>query len=214
MLEDIFKSKAQREKELRVKQRKARRQAEGSIDAVKERVVKLKTERDGAWKEARRYLKDGQKGASQRSLQTCRACEMLMAKLDMKRWVFEQLITKLELSQTDQDFAKALHSLNAVIAIDPEHVEDVLGEVEDKLGEQVDIDKIWERVHAKEMTGVETKMIDVVPSLEEMERQLEDEVAADIGARKGARETEPSDSSAEKIGEGRTRLRKLMEDEK
>jgi len=74
MLEDILKSKAQREKELRVKQRKAKRQAEGSIDAVKERVEKLKADRDKAWKEARQYLKDGQRAASQRSLQSCRAC--------------------------------------------------------------------------------------------------------------------------------------------
>ncbi len=215
MLEDIFKSKAQREKELRVKQRKAKRQAEGSIDAVKERVEKLKADRDKAWKEARQYLKDGQRAASQRSLQSCRACEMLMTKLEMKRWVFEQLITKLELSQTDQDFTNAMHSLNAVIAIDPERVEDVLGEVEDKLGEQVDVDKIWERVYGKEMAGVETKMTDVIPSLEEMEQQLQDEVAEDIGERKGARKAKDEESGiSEKIGEGRARLRKLMEDEK
>lgn len=216
MLDDFFKSKAQREKELRVKQRKAKRDAETAIDTVKDRANKLKADRDKAWKEARQYLKDGQKAASQRSLQSCRACEMLMTKLEMKRWVFEQLITKMELSQTDQDFTNALHALNAVIKIDPERVEDVLGEVEDKLGEQVDVDKIWERVYGKEMAGVETKMTDVIPSIEEMEQQLQDEVAEDIGDRKGTRKASEKEDPglAEKIGEGRARLRKLMEDDK
>ncbi|HNT86626.1 MAG TPA: hypothetical protein PKL84_02075, partial [Candidatus Hydrogenedentes bacterium] len=108
-----------------------------------------------------------------------------------------------------------LQSLDAVIAIDPERVEDVLGAVEDKLGEQVDLDKIWERAYGKEMAGVETKMTDVVPSLDEMEKLLEDEVAADIGERTGARKaTEAEGGLAEKIGEGRARLRRLMEDEK
>ncbi len=141
-LGDLFKSKKDREKEDQRKRRKAFREAESAVDVVKERVGKFKKERDKAWAEARQYLKDGQKGAAQRCLQTCRAAEMMGAKLEMKRWVFEQLLTKLDLAKTDQEFTASMAAINTVVKIDPEAVADVMGEIEDKLGDQVDTDKI------------------------------------------------------------------------
>ena len=215
-LGDIFKSKAERDRELAKKRRKAFRAAENAVDVVKDRVAKLKRERDKSWTEARQYLKDGQKASAQRCLQTCRAGEILMSKLEMKRWVFEQLLSKLELAKSDQDFAQALGAINAVVKIDPETVADVLDEVQDKLGEQVDTDKIWEKMYGKEMEGVETKMTDVIPSVEEMEKQLQDEVAAELGEEKPskAKETAGVDPNVkEAIGKGRKRLKKLLEED-
>jgi hypothetical protein len=215
-LGDIFKSKADREKDQNRKRRKAFREAENSVGVVKDRIGKLKKDRDKAWVEAREYLKNGQKAAAQRCLQTCRAGEMMMAKLAMKRWVFEQLLTKLELAKTDQEFAGALAAINTVVHIDPEQVADVLGEVEDKLGDQVDTDKVWEKMYGKEMDGVENQMTDVIPSMEEMAKQLEDEVAADIGGERPSSRAraEPDGDVKGEIGEARQRLKKLMEDDK
>ena len=193
----LFMSKKEREREEAKKRRKAFREAEGAVDVVKERITKLKKDRDRAWTEARQYLKDGQKAAAQRNLQTVRASEVMMGKLEMKRWVFEQLLTKLELAKTDQDFTQALGAINTVVKIDPEAVADVLDEVQDKLGEQVDTDKIWEKMHSKEMEGAETQMTDIIPTTEDMMSQLEDEVAADLGGPRKAKvseggEVEPS----------------------
>jgi hypothetical protein len=213
----LFMSKKEREREEAKKRRKAFREAEGAVDVVKERITKLKKDRDRAWTEARQYLKDGQKAAAQRNLQTVRASEVMMGKLEMKRWVFEQLLTKLELAKTDQDFTQALGAINTVVKIDPEAVADVLDEVQDKLGEQVDTDKIWEKMHGKEMEGAETQMTDTIPTTEDMMAQLEDEVAADLG---GPRKTKTSEggevepSLKQRIGEGRRRLKDLMEGEK
>lgn len=216
-LGDLFKSKKEREREQAKQRRKAFREAENAVDSVKDRVAKLKRERDASWNEARKYLKDGQKAAAQRSLQACRASEMLMSKVEMKRWVFEQLLTKMELAKTDQEFSQSLEAINSVIEIDPEAVADVLDEVQDKLSEQADTDKIWEKVYGKEMEGVETQMTDRVPTLDEMESQLADEVAAEIGGGSAARVKESPESNpglSDQIGDGRERLRKLMEDDK
>jgi len=213
---DLFKSKSERQKETQKKRRKAFREAESAVDDVKGRIEKMKRDRDKAWKDARQYLKDGQKAASQRCLQTVRASELLMTKLEQKRWVFEQLLSKLEMAQTDQEFSKSLSAINAVVEIDPEAVADVLDEVQDKLGEQVDTDKIWEKVHEKEMEGVENKLSDVVPSIEEMAAQLEDEVAEDINEDKPSRSKGKGEKSEtrDKIGEGRKRLKDLLEGDK
>lgn len=216
-IRDLFKSKEERDREEQKKRRKAFREAEGAVDVVKERVGKLKKDRDKSWNEARQYLKDGQKAAAQRCLQTCRASEMLMTKLEMKRWVFEQLLSKLELAKSDQDFTKALGAINTVVKIDPEAVADVLGEVEDKLGEQVDTDKIWEKMYGKEMEGVETKMTDVIPSIEDMEKQLQDEVAEDISQDRPSKKKEKTGTDPtvkDRIGGSKERLRKMMEDDK
>lgn len=211
---DLFKSKQEREREQRSKRRKAFREAENAIDSVKARVKKLKADRDKAWAEARSYLKDGQKAAAQRSLQSVRAGEVMMSKLEMKRWVFEQLLTKLEMAKTDQEFAGALSAINTVVKIDPEAVADVLGEVEDKLGDQVDTDKIWERVHEKEMEGATTQLTDSVPSLEQMFKDLEDEVASeqDDEAPSRTRErTEKASREATDTAELRERARKIID---
>lgn len=214
---DLFKSKKDREREEAKKRRKAFREAESAVDTVKERIDKLKAERDKSWAEARGYLKDGQKAAAQRGLQACRANELLISKLEMKRWVFEQLLSKLELAKTDQDFTKALGAINTVVQIDPEQVADVLDEVQDKIGEQVDTDKVWEKVHGKEMEGVETQMTDSVMSVEDMEKQLHDEVAAELeepGRIQDAEQDESQSEISQKIGQGRKRLKDLLEGDK
>ncbi len=214
---DLFKSKKERERDEAKKRRKAFRDAENAVDVVKDRIKKLKVDRDKSWSEARGYLKDGQKAAAQRCLQGVRASEVMMGKLDMKRWVFEQLLAKLELAKSDQDFSQALSAINTVVNIDPEAVADVLGEVEDKLGEQVDTDKIWEKMYGKEMEGAETQMADVIPSTEDMMKQLEDEAAEDIGAARPSKVKEKAESEGgvkEQVGEARSRLKKLMEEDK
>ena len=140
-----------------------------------------------------------------------------MSKLEMKRWVFEQLLSKLELAKSDQDFSQALSAINTVVKIDPEAVADVLGEVQDKLGEQVDTDKIWEKVYGKEMEGVASQMTDVIPSIEDMEKQLQDEVAAEVGSPRPIKTAEDGESGPgvkQQIGEGKRRLKDLLEGDK
>jgi hypothetical protein len=226
-LGDLFKSKKERENAEKSKRRKAFREAENAVDTVRDRVTKLKRERDKAWTEARAYLKDGQKAAAQRSLQTCRAAEMMGAKLEMKRWVFEQLLTKLDLAKTDQEFTQSMAAINTVVKIDPEAVADVMGEVEDKLGDQVDTDKIWEKMYGKEMDGVENQMTDLVPSMEDMMGQLQDEVAEDISADRPAKSKAKDSNAPERrsrketdgsldsqISDARKRIRDGLEGEK
>ena len=215
-LGDLFKSKKDREKELRKQRRKAFRDAENAISTVNDRVESTKADRDKAWAEARQYLKAGQKGAAQRSLQTVRANELIIDQLEKKNWVFKRLTTKLELARTDQEFSQSLAAINVVVQIDPEAVADVLDDVQDKLGEQGDVDKIWSKMYDSEMAGVE-KVSDTIPSVEEMMADLEDEVVADVrGSKVADSVSEASGGSkiSEDIGEGRKRLNDLLEEDK
>ncbi len=214
-LEDLFQSKAEKKRKQEKLRRKAIRDAEKSVGEVKSRVSQLKRERDQAWGEARQYLKDGQKAAAQRGLQTCLSSEMLISKLEMKRWVFEGILSKLKLARIDMDFTDSLRAINEVVEIDVEAVDDVLDAVQDKLGDQDDTDKIWERVYDKEMEGLKTQMTDTIPSIEEMEKLLEDEVAAELGSSgKVIEDGETGASVKDQIREGRSKLKDLLEGDK
>lgn len=211
---DLFKSKQERERELERKRRRAFRKAERPLDSVKDRIRKLKLDRDKAWSEAADYLRDGQKSAAQRSLQSVRASEVVISKLERKRWVFEQRLVKLESAKTDQEITGALAELSAVVNIDPEAVAEVLGEVDDKLDEQADVEKIWEKAYEKDMEGAAVAMADQVPSLDQMMADLMDEVTADRESEAASRSRE---GTAKKTGQSddtaalRARARKIID---
>lgn len=209
MFGDLFKSDRDKSMEKRRKERRAFRRANRAVETVKDKISALKKKRDSAWQEARQYMKSGNKLAAKRSLQTCRANEVLISKLEVKKWTFDQLITKLELAKTDNEFAGALNGISAVVDINPEKVDDVLGEIQVKLGDQVDIERIWDDAYKEEMKESKTSMDEMIPSLDEMENQLEEEVAADVRHGDESEETEHPD----RLSKGRKKLEKLLGDE-
>ena len=219
-LGDLFKSKKQRQREERKKRRRANRQVRTSLDGIHSRVEELKKKRDKDWAEARNYLKDGQKNAAARCLKACRATEILMARLERKAWIWEQKVVNLEASEADVQMAGALQEMNDLMNIDPDAIADTLDDVNDSLAEQGDVDKLMEAEYEKEMDGVMTESSDHLLSLDEMEKMLEDEVAAEIGPIEGTKtrqvavETETDTDVSDKISEGRKRLKGLMEEDK
>lgn len=222
-IEDLFKSKRERERDIERNRRRAFRSAETVIDNIKEAVDKLKKERDAAWAEARKYMKDGQSAAAKRGLLGVRACELKISQQEARRWTAEQKISQLQMAKTDQELLHALKGVNDVVDIDPETVGEVIGDVDDKLTDQAAVDKAWGKTQEKEMQGVESKTTDNIPSLEALQQQLVDEVAAELETSKPSKGANPSSVRPttvaapdvnEQIGEGRRRLRELMDGDK
>jgi len=208
-IKNLFKSPKQKEKERRRAQRQAFRQAESAKDRTNDQVRELTREADTHWQAARDAAKAGQKAAAQRHLTSYRASQVLMTKLEQKKWVFAQQLTKLEAAQSDQDFAQALGTINQVMEIDPENVTDIFDETRDMLGEQEDLDRFWGSLYDKEMEGATGKLDDYIPSMDELSAELEGEVAAALGT--------PAPSSSEmsnldeRIDSGLDRARKLLD---
>lgn len=215
---DLFKSTKELEREKNRARRRALRDVERAADVVKDRIATLKKERDAAWAQARDYLRDGQKAAAQRCLQSVQANELMMGKLERKSWVFGQLSTKMEMAKTDQEFASALANLNTTLEIDPDKIAEALDDTNDSLSEQGDIDKIWDKEYGKEMNGLAQS--DSIPSVEDMMASLEKEVVADVSGGKSVAGkvatagAEAVGNVAEAIGEGRRKLKALMEAKK
>lgn len=211
-IKNLFKSQKQKDKDRRRAQRQAFRQAETAKDKTNDQVRELTKEADQHWQAAREAAKAGQKAAAQRHLTSYRASQVLMTKLEQKKWVFAQQLTKLEAAQTDQDFASALGTINKVMEIDPENVTDIFDETRDMLGEQEDLDRFWGSLYEKEMDGATGKLEDYIPSMDELSSELEGEVAAELGT------PAPSASGMAKLDEridsGLERARKLLDGDK
>jgi len=205
----LFRSKRQRDKDAKKERRRAFRDAENAIDNVKDRIRDMEREARKEWEQAREELKAGRKAAAQRMLTSYRAAQVLMTKLEQKRWVFEQYVMKMETAQTDTEFAGALESINRIVEVDPDRVADVFDASQDLLGEQLDADRFWNKLYDKEMDGAAGALEDYIPSVEEMGSQLEEEAAAEVGG--GAAER-VSGALDERITSGQDRVRKLLDD--
>ena len=124
--------------------------------------------------------KEGRQAAAQRALTSYRAAQVLITKLEQKKWVFKQVLMKLETAGTDAEFAKALGMMNKVTNINVDMVEDVFDEAGDLLAEAGDTDKFWAQMYGKEVEGSQGVLQDHVPSMEDLEKTLQEEVAGKI----------------------------------
>jgi len=204
----LFMSREGRRKQDRRDRRKAFREAERAVDGVKDRIHDLQRESAKSWDQAREALKTGQKAAAQRLLTGYRAAQILATKLEQKRWVFEQYLTRMEMARSDQDFAQAMEGINKVVSIDPENVADVFDSAQDILGEQIDADAFWDKLYRKEMAGAEGQMEDYIPSIEELSGQLEQEAAVEVG---GAAADRVNTELDQRISDNQARVRDLLE---
>ena len=202
----FFKTKRERERRIRKDRRRAFRQAENAVLEVKDRVKRMEKDADAEWQKAREALKEGKQAAAQRALTSYRAAQVLMTKLEQKRWVFEQYLMKMETAGTDAEFASALAAVNKVVDINPEMVEDVFDTAGELLGEQQDADRFWATVYDKEMEGAVGGMQERIPSMEELTKALEQEVSVEIGgaAAKTASELE------QRIDDGARKVKELL----
>ena len=176
----FFKTKREKERAARREKRQALRRAEGTIEEVAARIARMEKDADAEWARAREATREGRQAAAQRALTAYRAAQVLITKLEQKKWVFKQVLMKLETAGTDADFAQALGMMNKVTNINVDMVEDVFDEAGDLLAEAGDTDKFWAQMYDKEVEGSQGALQDHIPSMEDLEKTLQEEVAGKI----------------------------------
>ena len=176
----FFKTKKEKEREERREKRHALRRAESTVEEVTERIKRMERDAEAEWVRAREAAREGKQAAAQRALTAYRAAQVLITKLEQKKWVFKQVLMKLETAGTDAEFAKALGMMNKVTNINVDMVEDVFDEAGDLLAEAGDADKFWAQMYGKEVEGSQGALQDHIPSMEDLEKTLQEEVAGKI----------------------------------
>lgn len=198
----LFRTNKQREKDARKERRRAFRQAENAIDEVKERMRRLEREAGKEWETAKAATAKGEEAAVNRTLTAYRGKQVILTQLQRKQWVFEQTLTKLEVSGSDAEFASALELLNKTIAVDPEKLAQGFEGSADILSEQKDAERLWERLYQKELDGVDGELSERIPEMSELRNQLLSEASG-----------EGSDDLAQRLREGQKRVRDLLDKE-
>lgn len=139
----FFKTGKEKDREARREKRHALRRAEGAVDETDERIKRMEKDAEAEWERAKDAAKEGKQAAAQRALTSYRSAQVMITKLEQKKWVFKQVLMKLETAGTDAEFAKALGMVNKVTDINPEMVEDVFDEAGEILAEAGDTDRFW-----------------------------------------------------------------------
>ncbi len=204
----LFKSKKERAREVRKERRRALRQAEGTTQKVEDRIKSMDRDAKKDWDKAKESLLSGQEVSARRYLTSYRAAQVLITKLEQKKWVFKQYLMKLETAGSDAEFASALAAVNAVTNINPDMVEDIFEEASELLGEQQDADSFWKSAYEGEIGGAENAMDEYIPSIEELTAELKGEAAEAVG--ETSKNLEPE--MKKRISEGRERVKKLLDD--
>ena len=176
----FFKTKKEKERAERREKRHALRRAEGAVDEVVERIKRMEKDAEAEWERAREAAKEGKQAAAQRALTSYRSAQVMITKLEQKKWVFKQVLMKLETAGTDAEFAKALAAVNKVTNINVDRVADVFDEAGDLLAEAGDTDKFWAQMSGKEVEGSKAALQDHIPSMADLEKTLQEEVAGKI----------------------------------
>jgi superoxide dismutase len=174
---------------------------------VKDRQRSLEKEADKQWVAAREATKAGEKEKVRRVLTGYRATQVMLTKVEQKRWVFEQYVNKMEMARNDTEFTEALSKVNAVTNVDPEKTADVFDASNELLGEQADSDRFWERLYEKESGGAASKMEDQLGSMDELTSQLEDEAAIEIGGGQAGAES----ALNERLQASQDRVKKILD---
>lgn len=178
----FFKSKKEKERAARREKRHALRRAESAVAETDERIKRMEKEAAAEWERARAAAAEGRQAAAQRALTSYRSAQVLATKLEQKKWVFKQVLMKLETAGADSEFATALAAVNKVTDINVELVEDVFDEAGDLLSEAGDTDKFWAQMYGRETAGSKEALKDHIPSMEDLEKTLQEEVVGKIAS--------------------------------
>jgi len=209
-LSDLFKSRKQREREERLQRRRRLRETERAVENCRQQAEDLKKESARHWDEARTHLKSGRRDACERALRSYRSTEMLVGQLEKKYWVGRQMLLKIQSMDLDKQMADSLGALIRVMQVDPAELETTLDDVRSVLDTQEEMEGIWDVMDGETSRAMDRQSTEQLPGIDDLMSQLEEEVVVDTVGNGGMDEAR----LREQIGEGRERLRKLMQESK
>jgi len=222
LFDELFKSQAQRareaeeirltaEREKRRARTKAKMKAENAVAEGRERVQALERENAKCWEKAREYMKSGRKSAARMELGKYRAVGRLVEQFEKKTWIMQHYLTRLESAQTDEIFAESLGEIARLVEVDPGKATLSLENAQSVLDDQTEIDRLWANCFQTETRRDEYKESDLIPDLDGLMKELEEEAAREIEGTNRAKE-DAADALTREITEGKESLQNILDE--
>ena len=118
------------------------------------------------------------------SLQKFRAIEVQIYQLEKRKWVFQNYLTRLKMLDVNNVFADAMEAINQVVTVDVDAIADAMENIDEKLLDGAELDRMWEKNFEKNINGMSVKETDIIPDVDTLFNSLQGEVALDIGGAK------------------------------
>ena len=219
---DLFKSAAQRKQEeekrrieekMRIIRAKAtaKRKAENAICNAEVRIERLEKDNAQSWEKARGLMKSGRKSAARLELCKYRATGRLVEQFQKKLWVMKYYQLRLESANTITALTDAIGEISGLMQIDPSKTLNVLDDVQGKLDEATELDRIWENAFASETRKDSYRDSELLPDVDELMTELEKEAAREVGGKLHADESTEENEISRGIASGRERLRNIVD---
>ena len=219
---DLFKSAAQRKQEeekrrieemMRIMRAKAtaERKAENAICNAEVRIERLEKDNAKSWEKARGLMKSGRKSAARIELCKYRATGRLVEQVQKKLWVMKYYQLRLESANTITALTDAIGEISGLMQIDPSKTLSVLDDVQGKLDEATELDRIWENAFASETRKDSYRDSELLPDVDELMTELEKEAAREVGGKLRSDESTEENEISRGIASGRERLRNIVD---
>lgn len=163
------------------RKRRALSKAEDAIDTVDLAIADLKKNELVAWNDAKKAAAAGRKAEAMLALQKYRGFEVQINNYEKRKWVFENYIIRLKMSEVNEVLIDAMNAFKDAIQIDVDAFTNSFNDFTEKSIDINGLDKIWEKSFEKNLNGMSLKEMDVIPDVESLFNSLQGEVALEIG---------------------------------
>ncbi len=196
----------------KIANRKLKREADKIIEEIKKNSEDLDSERQNNLAAARRALASGDRDAAERHVSAVREKMLAMEDLDRQLIVFKRAANVTEMTVRERTMTALMGEMAKVSQVDPALIESAMEKVRVSIEHGNDTRAIWAQMSndIKNGLGVASSS---VPTAKKLLEDLSTEVAKDIREGPNLAGAAPTDGAVkQRIGEGRARLTRLVED--
>jgi hypothetical protein len=172
-LSDLFKSKAERTRDVKRMQMQKMRDVDRALERMKDLTKQHSERRTNAFLSAQNHMRANDKFGAKRELFKVRMHETVIRNMDSRIAIIEYRRSVLETAQAGDDALAGLTSLAAMADIDPSKIEDMLLQVDSVTDQAAEVDSIFERQFARDMERVGMKQVEGIETVDQMFANLE-----------------------------------------
>jgi len=202
-LRDIFKTKGEIAAAKKAALRQAMRKLDRAVTAVHNTIASLKQKCATYRKEAYDFLEAGNQRKANVKIAQWDKCENQLDLQEKRLWLIDHYKTEIEIAEADSSLQEGLRGIAKIMQIKPAEFDKTLLDVDTLLGDQADVNAIYEDFFQKN-----TELSHGLPSHKERLKELESEIAlSKIGSGKTVTSNDPATNATAAAHEALAKLR-------
>ena len=208
---DLFKSKADADKESKRQRRRTERNAERAVENIQEKNSALVKECNQLWEKARKELLSGQKSAAAVTLKHYKAKMVMVSRNERTFIMARNNMDMMNNAALMQEMGSALKDLAVVSNVDPDRMAENMDAIDDVTDDVRETNRLMEKGYERSIAQIDKDLENSADLIgdDELMKVLETETAGAILGPKVAEENSGIPTEAD-INSGRDTLNRLL----